>query len=92
MTVYVPRVTIFSIDFLPNLCYNNACKGGVVMAQSTTVLAFRKRLRLRGFANISIIRHGDFYHVSFDDPLSGFRLEYGIKESRMQNCFKRRVR
>lgn len=62
------------------------------MSQSNTVLAFRKRLCLRGFANISIIRHGDFYHVSFDDPLSGFRVEYGIRESRMINAFKRRVR
>lgn len=62
------------------------------MAQNNTVLAFRKRLRLRGFAHISIIRHGEFYHVSFDDPLSGFRVEYGIRESRMINCFKRRYR
>lgn len=62
------------------------------MAQSNDVMAFRKRLRLRGFANISIVNHGMFYHVIYDDPTSGWRLEFGITEDRMRRSFKRRVR
>lgn len=61
------------------------------MAQSCTVMAFRKRLRLRGFTNISIVQHGLFYHVSCIDPL-GFPTEWGIAETRMIHAFLRRVR
>lgn len=62
------------------------------MSQSTTVMAFRKRMRLRGYRDISIIRHGVFYHVSYIDPISGYRLECGITESLMVQAFLRRVR
>ena len=62
------------------------------MSQNCTVMAFRKRLRLRGFTDISIIKHGLFYHVSYVDPLSGQRLEFGIMENRMLHAYNRRVR
>lgn len=62
------------------------------MSQNTTVMAFRKRLRIRGYREISIVSHGRFYHVSYIDPISGARLECGITEDRMFHVFKRRIR
>lgn len=61
------------------------------MSQPCVVNAFRKRLRLRGFRDISIISHGLFYHVSFIDPF-GFPCDFGITETRMQHVFKSRIR
>lgn len=62
------------------------------MSQNATVMAFRKRLRIRGYRDISIISHGRFYHVSYIDPITCARCECGITEELMYRAFKRRVR
>lgn len=62
------------------------------MSQDLSVMAFRKRLRLRGYRDIHIINHGRFYHVSYIEPVSGQVFEYGVTVSRMINSFNRRFK
>lgn len=46
------------------------------MAQDIIIMAFRKRLRLRGYTQISIKRlRPDLYLVSAVEPLAGFGVQ-----------------
>lgn len=62
------------------------------MSQDLRVMAFRKRLRLRGYRDIHIKQHGYLYHVMYTEPVSGQVFEYGVTPVRMACAFKKRVR
>lgn len=62
------------------------------MAQDLTVMAFRKRLRIRGYRDIHIINHGYFYSVSYVEPVSGQIFSYGVTANRMLHAFSKRYK
>lgn len=52
-------------------------------------MAFRKRLRLRGYTQISIKRlHADLYLVSAVEPLAGFGVQLEMSLLDMRNAIR----
>lgn len=59
------------------------------MAQHVIVMAFRKRLRLRGYIQISIKRlRSELYLVSAVEPLAGFGVQLEMSLLDMDNAFR----
>lgn len=60
--------------------------------QPCYVMAFRKRLRNRGYRNISICEYwrteGNGWLVSADEPLSGCRVEKVLSVTEILNMFR----
>lgn len=59
------------------------------MAQDVIVMAFRKRLRLRGYTQISIKQlRPDLYLVSAVEPLAGFGVQLEMSLLDMYNAIR----
>ena len=61
------------------------------MAQSATVMAFRKRLSKRGYINISIFRlfeYADRYEVRAVEPLAGKLVIVELSVAEMNGMFR----
>lgn len=59
------------------------------MAQDVIVMAFRKRLRLRGYTQISIKQlRPDLYLVSAVEPLAGFGVQLEMSLFDMRNAIR----
>ena len=58
--------------------------------QSNTVMAFRKRLKKRGYANVSIFwsSYHKKYRVEAVEPLAHFRVSVLLDEIDMHNAFR----
>ena len=80
------------------MCYNNYIKymEGTQMAQSTTIMAFRKRLKGRGYTNISIIYLAEEtknatqpqYCITAREPLAGEMVRRQCSELEMHYMFR----
>lgn len=61
--------------------------------QDLRVLAFRKRARLRGYREISLVRVSErYYRCSFIEPVSGARLVFGVTAERLGQIWKNKIR
>ena len=61
------------------------------MAQSTTVMAFRKRLKSYGYTNIEIMKiygYVDRYNVRATEPLGKNRVVAEYTSTQMHNSFR----
>lgn len=61
------------------------------MAQSPTVMAFRKRLKKRGYKEITITKirgYYDSYAISASEPLAYVRIHIIMNTTEMSKAFK----